>query len=270
MKHLKRIFEFVTSTDDTDELEMRDILSDVSDMGAKIEIYSKWTLSNKLTPAPGGPSDSSDTWDRARNKESSNANKIYKVEVSFETIGKSLLEVSDMMKEMNDVSHKVKMISDEFSIEWMTNYYGADDVEDESNKLVFRIYFISKREVGKLDPIGDVTTIVDNLVNDNYSELSTYLHNTRLIANINSTQMKDAIRVDIVANSLMGNPKGASIRDALDEKRFKIISKLHDIIKSEVESRTKYTIQDMSNDWDWGIRKHTNGRYYPYFFIKLQ
>ena len=257
MKHLKKIYEFV-NTDSQDISEIKDILSDAIDMGGVIEeIEHRWTTETSLGNygGKGHVNIFTNVWNKARLKEFINASKVYKIKVSFEILGKELLYASDVMKEMHDVTHKLKIVSDEVHIDWMTNYHGSvHEGEEESNKLVFVIYLLSKTEKGSSDVIKDVFEFVSDYYEGRYKVI----------------QVKDAIRVSMLSNDLMGNPKTKELRDTLDRKRVRIIRKQHKEISEQIKERLDIDIKPFDNDfYSWGIAKNENGRFYPYFWIRL-
>jgi hypothetical protein len=249
MKHLKRYneakVEFNESTD------IRDILSEASDMGAVVKIEYKWTKDTTIKDT-----DEYGTYDRAHNTELLGAHRIYKIEIEFETKDLSLSKVSDIMKEMDDVSHKLKIVSDEYKVEWMLNRYGSDDTtERDSQILRFVIYIISTTEVAQTDPIANMELVIRNF----FKELPSM--------SVSITRLRDVVKVIIM--DMSGSPRTIAQKDALDRKRYRVIKKIHKALSDEIYSKLGYDVKEVSDEYsNWGVSK-VGAKRYPYFFVKI-
>jgi len=247
--------EFNESTD------IRDILSDASDMGGVVKIEYKWTKDKVIRDDVNGYG----TYDSSHNTELSGAHKIYKIEVEFETKDLSLSKVGDIMKEMDDVNHKLKMVSDEYKVEWMLNRYGSDDTtEKDSQILRFVIYLMAATEVAQADPLGDVVLVVNEFFDDSMTRF-----NFQGSSNVDIVRLRDVVRVTILNKDLSGNPRTNAERDRLNNKRYKVIKKIHEALSDKIESELGLGVKEISDEfYNWGVIK-VGVKSYPYFFIKI-
>lgn len=247
MKYIRPFFE--NNTDDNDlSQNIRDILADASDMNGVINIEYKWTRDESI---------GEDTYHKSHSTEFSKAHRIYEIEVEFETRNLPLTEVAKIMTEMDDVSHKLKMISEEYKMEWMVNHYGSDDNDVEGSQILrFRIHLISKGEVAQTDIVGEIEEVTQE-----------FLQGSKVSAEV--IRHKDVVRVTIMDNDLAGNPATKAERDRLDDKRFRKLKRIHQSLSTEIKSKIGQDIRGLRRNWyDWGVRK-VGIRTRPYFFVKI-